>query len=616
MASTRFLSPSPNNMKTLIIPEQTDLDIGGYGPACEGFIDTIKGIFVKNPQKERAQALGKEKYVKIGFISKELENDLRLTYDNPKWIEKNLQGEGGVIKIKALEHANANGKALTNPGDIVKVAQGMLAFLRTVVQREKPYAERRLKLIKEIEKETDPAKVDAFWEAHEKELKVTAVDRMRTYVKKPVPGFGHAGEEKDAWPFNFKDTRRDYFDTHGSFVTDGSIEAPTPANAQAYAKAIRELMDIVVELRELEKQVYIPYWDSGLSVEYDDLTHGDDLYSYLFSSQSSWDEEAQGLVAGAEYEIGVIICGLYIAMFDKHMVTRQPATEGWVDRVKNVFGGKPKHQVMRYHGTRALSKIKDFVENPDKYRLTGTSFGINESLLLSMDGKPPILTALPEVYTKTVTEASKLCVTLRKDAEAHARLCEPLIRQFEKTMIDNMDKDGNAEQEVLDKAMLPLIAAIPKARRSYYYEFAKKANDLCKNWLGGNPFHFTPVKRPDGETGMRNDYVKEQPVAVPALKDINLVKKIAEAVLALSDLDHPGFKDGLFDDMEDFWMDYEFDRPVRHLWEMMNEEQMEAINAIYSYEDNSQSMHGTVTWRLGKVYISMLKYLDFSLVAK
>jgi hypothetical protein len=600
-------------MKILNIPEENEQDLGAYGPACEGFIDTIKGMFFKDPRKERALALSKEKHPRAKALEKDLERDLGLTYDNPKWIAKHLANNSGTIKIKALEHANVEGKVITNPAEIVKVARGMLDFLRQVVSREIPFVERRLKLIKEIENEKDPAKVDAFWVKHEKELKVTPVERMRTYVKKPVHALGHQGDDKEAWPFNFKDPRRNYFDSFGSVSTDGSIETPTPTNAKVFATAIRELFEISKAMQDMEEEIYVPYWDDGLAAEYDLLEHGDDLYDNLFSSQTGW--EVMDLVGGARYELGAIICGIYIAMFDKHMVAKTAANEGWVDRVKNVFTSKRKDVDYKFDRQRAFDKACAYLESPEKFSLTGKAFTAADKLYLSVNGRAPSIHELPAAFDKTAKAAMDLEKKFHKDRLSHASLCGPIIERFEHDAVNAMDKDGNMDEADLNKIMEPVVAAMPKILRSYYHTFGKEFHQ-CDGWVGGNPFQMMEKTRKIA--GMTQFTGASAPLkyaeAVPAADEKSL-RALIQVMRNHSYENQAYFGEGQFDlDEFEHYVNYRIDRPVSHLaGELEEQEQIDAIFALYSGYNNTQWLMQVLGETVDLVYVSILKYIDQSI---
>ncbi len=304
-------------MKQLIIPEQHDIDIGPYGPACEGFIDLVKGIFLKSKdeRKERLDKAKNARFPNASIIDKELEKDLKATYDNHEWVEKNLTGNSGTTKIKALTIAMSEGKNVTNPTEILKLAQAMANFVKEIARSEKPFIDLRCKLINEIKDEKDAAKVDAVWLKHAKVLSVTAADRCRS-KKKVIPAIGFNTKGR-SWPIDLSNPKDRGFNTHirSSDEGDGAFEVPTVKTAAEFAKTIRGIIDICMELDVIGRTHYVPYWDC-LAAEYDDLEYGDEIFSYLCSSQG--DYEVSDLADGLGYDLGHIACGLYIVMFDKH----------------------------------------------------------------------------------------------------------------------------------------------------------------------------------------------------------------------------------------------------------------------------------------------------------
>lgn len=601
MSGTLFL---PNAMKILSLEVADALSSAQYGPACEGFVDSIKSFFTKDPVKLRVQMIKDEKYKSYTLLDKGLEKDLHNTYYNPGWTDKVLASNSGVTKQPLLAEANLNGVALSKPLEILAAAKAMLVIVKEIAAREKPFIEFRKNLIKRVQEITDAKQLDNIWEANSKQLSETAVDRYLKKYKKSFPALGISPQKQD-WPVNYKNAKASEFTVYASFETDGTIELPTPATARDYADALLGLFDIAMQLTEIANETYIPYWDI-LEVEYDELEFGDEIFSYLCSDQST--KEVSDLAEGMEYTLSPIICGLYIAMFDKHLVAK-PAVEGWVDRVKNVFNPKQQSDPpAKYDGTKAIGRVRGFLANPAEYRLSGKSFSADDKLYLSMYGKPPVLQSLPAAYEKTIKDAAKLSSVFAKDTVSQINMISPVIERFEKTVIDAMDEQGNLEQDVLDRAMLAVTAAIPKAKQSYYFTFAASSKQ-CDGYVGGNPFDFKQVKN-----GFTHEYTELTPSAVPAAKDIETVRKLAEAFMNSSDKNHPWFKEDLFVDIDDLWANFNFDRPVRHLWEMMSEDQATAIGYIYSEEDNTSGLNSKLQQDMALVYTSMLKYLNDTIV--
>jgi hypothetical protein len=360
-------------------------------------------------------------------------------------------------------------------------------------------------------------------------------------------------------------------------------------------------------LYDLSSAHYVPYWDI-LDAEYDDMQYGDEVFSRICSSQG--EEEVSDLAIAAYYDIGSIICGLYIAMFDKHMIAKQPANEGLFDWIKN--GRKLRSNPdgdYKFDTGRAFGNLKAFVASPDSFTLTGRDFTENDGLVLSLNGGQPRPDQLAYEFDKTVKSAGKLEKRFARDARNQARICGPLITRFEKTMIDNMDREGNVDQAILDQALEPIIAAKPQIQATYFHTFGKEQK-MCNSWLGGNPFNLIPMKSDDSL--YYSDYVKETRVAVKA-PDQKALLELATTLLQYSDDTLPFFKEGMFDEKEDDWIFYEFDRPVRHLADMMDENQLSAIHTLYSYDSNTEALHVALCSFMHKVYASCLKYIDMSI---
>lgn len=605
-------------MKQLVIPEQHDINLGTYGPACEGFVDLIKSLFFKSKdnRKEKIEKIKNHRWPRFTMIKKELESDLKSTYDNPQWVEKNLVGNSGIVKIPALMFANVDGKLITKPEELAKIAQGMFSVIKEIVQQEKPYIELRHKLVDKIEKETDPAKVDQIWLDHEKQLSTTAADRVRN-KKKAYPAFGF-DTKKRSWPVDLSvaSGRGAYeFSAYPGKQgeTDGSFEVPTTHSAKHYAEAIRTILDICCELADIEQNTYIAYWDC-LAVEYDDLKYGDDIFGYLCSSQGGW--EVSDLASGAEGILSYIVCGLYIAMFDKHMPT--PATEGFFD----MFKSKKKENQLgsddtlyKFDSRRAFDRICRFRDNPESFKLTEHKFSVADGLHLSIGGKSPVsIGQLATAYESTADAMLKLGAKFDKDRLAQARLLEPVIDKFERTVVAGMDKTGEIDQAILDSAMIPLIAVAPKVLNSYFHQFGKEQSQ-CDSWLGGNPFS---LKEHIAGSGIFYDEWKDAPPPVASMPraDAHGLIKLFESFLKFSEATQPVFGEGVLDTEEmEHYVSYEWDRPVRHLYEKMNEEQRKAITIIYSHDSNSQGMMFSLNTASTKMFNSILKFIDMSITS-
>lgn len=301
-------------MKILTIPEQHDIDIGVYSPACEGFIDTLKNFFDKDKdRKERVRILNEDSYKVFRLLEQTLEKDLKSTYDNSSWIKKNLSNTTSYVAIKTLTYAHVNGKAIKKPEELVKAAESMLVVVKEIAQSEKTFIEARRNLIKKIQTEKDGTKLDQVWLYNQKQLSVTAVDRCRQRGKSyPALGFD---PKKETWPVDLKDTSKSSFNTSPDKSSDGYFEAPSVQNAHNFSRAIRTLLEITAQLIKISRETYVPYWDI-LEVSYDDMKYGDEIFSYICSAQNNW--EVSDLADGVRWMIGHIIAGLYITMFDKY----------------------------------------------------------------------------------------------------------------------------------------------------------------------------------------------------------------------------------------------------------------------------------------------------------
>ena len=301
-------------MKQLVIPEQYERELGSYSAACEGFVDLVKGFFKKkDPIQERLDNLKNDKWQSFSNIEKTLEQDLKSTYDNPEWVGKNLSNAKGFITVKALSYANVNQKQITSPGEVVRVAESMLSVIKEIARTEKPFIELRQKLYKQIEKMTDPAKVDQVWLDNEKQLKTTGAERFYQKHKKAFPALAAGDKPEAEWPVGSKHKGKFGFTEFNNYTTSGEFEAPSTSNAKSFADAVRKIVEICDELNTIYNETYIEYWE-GITVEYDDLKYADEIFTQLASGQSG---EVYHLATNTAYDLSHIIVGLYIAMFDK-----------------------------------------------------------------------------------------------------------------------------------------------------------------------------------------------------------------------------------------------------------------------------------------------------------
>lgn len=606
-------------MKILQLQDEHARDFGEYGPACEGFVDTIKKLFAKkSKQQARAELLHKDSWNAAQKLSRDLEGDLRSTYDNPDWVKKNLGEAQETIHVAGLTQANVFGKALTNPQAIAKVAGEMLATVKTIAHTEKPHTELRKRLCKQAEGIKNNGELDKFWEAHAKELNESPVDRARKAFKRPAPAFG-CDDRSCTFPINFADPKDFSFTTYGRVKTTGELEAPNQHNAKAFADALRALMAVALEADKIRDENYIPYWDSVADeIEYDNLKHGDDIFRSLFSSQD--DNNVSDLASFIEYELAPIMSGLYIAMFDKTLITKQPATEGLMDyfrsKVKTGPAGQP---IERFDVQGAWKRCVRFLADPSQFQLTSKSFTPDDKLKLSIKGQGPRPEEIAPALAKMFKEASAVNERMAKNAKAYARLAGPLVQKFERTVVGAMDHEGNLPQEVLDEAMKPLVANAERVRDSNgFVAFMEKEASKYDGWIGGNPVH---PKQVDfrGHAHLDIDYdLKPIPVAVGKARDVKQLQDILTVLFEYIDVDvsFPMLKGALNDEElgeVDAW--FEWDRPVRHLWDMMSEEQRNAIGMIYAHEDTSATIFSRIEDRAHDVMYSVFKYVDQSIAS-
>lgn len=606
-------------MKVLSLDDTTDR-FGEYGPACESFIDSFKKLFKhKSPQAERAEILHGAQYKELSVLSKDLDRDLRSTYENAGWVEKNLTDEKETVEVTALEHANLKGKALTDPREIVKAARAMMEVVHAIAAREQPHIELRRKLIARAVHIKDNAELDQLWVDNAKQLEQTAVERTRQQYKQALPALG-CDEKTHTWPLDYLDKRHSIeFTQFFGVKTSGKIEAPTRTSAREYADAVRQLMEIVVEAEKIAKDTYIPYWDSlDNAIEYDRLKYGDEIFGWLFSSQTA--NNVSDLAGGIAFELGPIICGLYIVMFDKKLVSKKVANEGFMD----IFRSKEaahKNNEAAYHykfdSQKVFRRLKAFYAEPGQFQLTGKSFTPEDHLILSIRGHGANPAEIAKALATTWKEATAVNDRMAKDTVKFGRIVAPLIEHFEKTVIAAMDREGNLPQDVLDAAMKPLVANAQRARAANAWNTFHLEASKYDGWLGGNPVQMEQQRLRDGTSYFDIKYDAPPQVPVGKARDAAQLRDILDVLFQYCD-DADSFPD-MKGSLDQYSVDedtfFEFDRPVRHLWDVMNDVQRDAITAIYAHESTPGSLFTSICTREWDVAVSIMKYVDRSIAS-
>lgn len=292
------------------------------GPACEGLVDTLKGLFKKpDVAPQKLEDIRKSNRKSIDLVEKDLDRELKDTYESSDWVKKHLPPSAGTVKIADLETANVNGKQISNPAEIVKVAQQQLRTIKDIAARERPFMEKRRGLIDQASRINEASQLDQFWVDHKEELSISAVDRMRKLYRQSQPALSCG--PKETWPFDFHDSKATDFTGDFKFKTSGEVKAPSQQNASEYLKALRDLMAIAEEAYLISTANAISYWDGvNENIDYKDLAYSKDIYRCLNRAQDQ--STVSDLTNSFYHTVGVIIVGLYVAMFSKRS---QPAME-------------------------------------------------------------------------------------------------------------------------------------------------------------------------------------------------------------------------------------------------------------------------------------------------
>lgn len=309
-------------MKVLTIPEESDFNLGHYDVACEGFVDVLKSMF--SGERSRKKMVAKIKNTKWPLALRDLDENLKwtlsATYQNPHWIKENLPEKSTTIQVPSLVYANASGKELTHPSEILKIAQSMVVVFKNIIRVEKPFIELRVKLMNQMNKASGNREeaADKLWLENKNVLMTTSATRYLKQDKKDHPALGRNSRTDGEWPVPFKGSDDGGFSATGPrFKTSGSIEAPSQDNAQEYAVAIRSIVDMIREVLILSQECYIDDLE-GFDINYNELKYGDDIFTHVCCTDSR--DDVQHLGYYIHHVFSIIACGLYVTMFDKHEV--------------------------------------------------------------------------------------------------------------------------------------------------------------------------------------------------------------------------------------------------------------------------------------------------------
>lgn len=312
-------------MKSLAIPEQNDIDLGeGYSPACEGFIESIKDFFVRNFSKDVVARMKAGKNYKA--LINRLEEDLRKTYDNPKWVEDNLAGTASMVKTKSLQLANVNGRQITTLQELLMVAKNQFQIIQEISEKERPFNELRNRLARLIVGSEDPHMADGIWLGAEKQLHKTSAQRYydanrNASMNHPiVPALAQDARFGLEWPVSHR-TKGEYgYNWQYTVRTNGEFAGPAVNTASLFASTIREMLAVAVGLNQLCYDNFLIgshafYEAMGGEEGIKDMWYADQIATHIFTSNRI--REVADLAWALSELIGKITVGLYVVMFDK-----------------------------------------------------------------------------------------------------------------------------------------------------------------------------------------------------------------------------------------------------------------------------------------------------------
>lgn len=300
-------------MKILQLIEERQIDIGDYGPACEGFIDKLKAFIFTGTGEEKANRLNSSNGHRIREVGKDLDRDLRRTYGNPEW-RKKLPTEERRVNAKLLGSANVDGKAITAPKELATAAERMMAVARKIYQQEKPHFELRQSLVAKIRRlDGKPEEIDKLWLQYKEQLKVKPAERYVRAGGKPQPALGFDTKNPKAqWPV--RGSGEEGYNVYTSVTTPGEFITVTQANADEFVDAITELAKLIEECNKLSAESHIADGDD-MPVDMDELKYGESIFTEICSSQSY--VELSDMLWRLESEFCRLVGGLYILMFGK-----------------------------------------------------------------------------------------------------------------------------------------------------------------------------------------------------------------------------------------------------------------------------------------------------------
>jgi hypothetical protein len=322
-------------MKILTIPDPLEMDLGPYGPACEGFVDSLKEFFsFAKFRKSNAEKLKGSKDYR--FLAKVLESDLHKTYDNANWIKDNLPEEAYKVVVRALNLANVAEIQLSTIQEILKVGRGQLRVVKDIYKSEEPFIELRNKLAQDILESESADYAEEVWLRYRSGLSTTSAQRYYVRHKHRVPALAERVEKGHEWPIpsTHKGERGFYYNL--DFRTTGIFPGVTVSNARTYAQGVRDLLALALEFRDIGYQSQLidssEFYAMFEDPEEDDdedtreekerrkrqlgwMSFEDEVTNRIFYSDE-YIVEVSDLAFDVAALIGRIAVGVYLAMFD------------------------------------------------------------------------------------------------------------------------------------------------------------------------------------------------------------------------------------------------------------------------------------------------------------
>lgn len=322
-----------------------------HTPACEGFVDIIRDGLKKlmdRGDKREKHKLVVNSYGGSAFNPKQQGKRLRDivkealadTYDDPKWVEKNVDNTSSMYEHAEMGYLYA-GKSLVKLENLVGEFKKTRGFLDDIRRREQPFIDIRRTV---LEKVHEIAKIGGseqriklaveLYDRYQDKLESFVGSRISTSVAK----YNAVGCQGSLFAYN-PPRYNNYYPVKGK-----TFEYPIPSkeNYKTYIEVLNALIteseDFETWWKEARKEVSVSYFEFLPEFIWDDMETGESVYYDKYISNVTYtqsrDELANFYWDYASHLIEAIIA-VYHLLFNAQKLN--PANEGLVDFMKDLF---------------------------------------------------------------------------------------------------------------------------------------------------------------------------------------------------------------------------------------------------------------------------------------